>query len=72
MRICKLEFCNKEILNNRNIFCSNSCSATYNNRGIRRHGKSPTIKICCYCKINFKSDRTRKYCSKVCKAKAIH
>jgi 5-methylcytosine-specific restriction endonuclease McrA len=51
----KCKNCQKETENPK--FCSSSCSASYNNKGVRRHGKSHS---CLYCgtKIN-----RGKYCS---------
>lgn len=44
-------------------FCCQSCAASYNNRGVRRHGKEPGN--CEYCG-NKKSSPARKYCSSKC------
>ena len=46
--------CNKETNNPR--FCSRSCSASYNNRGVRRHGREP--KPCPVCQ----KPTTNKWC----------
>lgn len=46
-------------------FCSQSCAASYNNIGIRRHG-SPT-NICHVCE---KETRNKKFCSLECSASA--
>lgn len=48
-------------------FCSKSCSASYNNRGIRRHGSPAST--CQYCG-NITSGATRKYCSPQCSGAA--
>lgn len=45
------------------VFCNSSCAASYNNRGIRRHGKE--IGNCPVCN-NKKSSNERKYCSRKC------
>ena len=45
------------------VFCNSSCSASYNNKGIRRHGKE--IGNCSVCN-NKKSSNERKYCSRKC------
>ena len=45
------------------VFCSRSCSASYNNKGVRRHGKDPGN--CKYCREK-KSSASRKYCSSRC------
>lgn len=58
--------CGKEVKNKRNKFCNNSCSASYNNRGVRRHGDGPYTKECLYCKEQFEGIKTRKYCSSKC------
>lgn len=44
-------------------FCSRSCSASYNNKGVKRHGNSP--KNCLVCG-NKTSSARRKYCSTKC------
>lgn len=48
-------------------FCSRSCSASYNNKGIRRHGSDP-IK----CKKCGKKTRNKQYCSNSCSAQYRH
>lgn len=48
-----------------NKFCSQSCAATYNNKGIRRHGNDPGK--CKLCGAD-KSSVSRKYCSIKCSA----
>jgi 5-methylcytosine-specific restriction endonuclease McrA len=45
------------------IFCDRSCAASYNNKGIRRHGK-PRNK-CLICD-NLTASHAQKYCSKTC------
>jgi len=47
----------------KNIFCSSSCAASYNNIGRRRHGNPPGI--CKYCGQPKKSAQTL-YCSTIC------
>ena len=42
-------------------FCSRSCSAKYNNIGVRRHGKAPQP-----CKVCRTLTRNAKYCSNTC------
>lgn len=44
-------------------FCSHSCSATYNNKGVRRHGNPPNVCLICGKKTK---NPTRKYCSRLC------
>lgn len=59
---CK--FCNKSIPENKkdNIFCNHSCSASFNNKGIRRHGVNRNKK-CGFC--NKETDNS-KFCSNKC------
>lgn len=57
MNICK--FCSATIENNR-VFCSKSCSAKFNNKGVRRHGKE---RFCVYCGLK---TRNKKFCSNKC------
>jgi len=48
-----------------NTYCSQSCSASFNNKGVRRHGKSPEGSIeCLSCGRPTKPGR--KYCSQKC------
>ena len=46
-------------------FCKQSCAATYNNRGIRRHGSKPSN---CPCGNNLQYSK-KKYCSFDCRSK---
>ncbi len=55
--------CNKETKNLK--FCSKSCSASYNNKGVRRHGNPAGTCIVCG---EPKGDSKRKYCSNACQA----
>ncbi len=49
-------------------FCSKSCSATYNNKGVRRHGTEPTkCQVCGTITSSYK----RKFCSHSCRVKYI-
>lgn len=60
-KLCK--FCDNIIiyLKRRNDFCNQSCSTTFNNKGIRRHGEAPNN--CSYCnKITYND----KFCSHKC------
>lgn len=59
MNRCKQ--CDKETDNAK--FCSKSCSASYNNTGIRRHGKGPGECLNCSHPLN-RSDK--KYCNNKC------
>lgn len=70
-KLCK--FCNSNIEYERKRydFCSKSCSASYNNRGIRRHGLPNTIETsnCINCNIEFKYNpkiHKGKFCSIPC------
>jgi len=62
--------CQKEITSKSAIkFCSQSCSATYNNLKIgNRHGQKSKIGICLHCKKEFKicKHSIGKYCSTKC------
>lgn len=61
-------FCGKEITGkNRGIkkFCSHSCSASYNNRGVTRNGVHQETKYCLYCGKELKNKRS-KFCSCEC------
>ena len=55
--------CNKETTNLK--FCSRSCSASYNNIGVRRHGEPAGSCVVCG---KPKGDAKRKYCSNACQA----
>lgn len=44
-------------------FCSRSCSASHNNKGVRRHGRNPQFCIVCG---NKTKTTLRKFCSHVC------
>ena len=58
----KCKTCNKDLKGPwQKIFCSASCSATFNNKGIRRHGKAPDL-ICPKC--NSKKLNYSKLCNK--------
>ena len=45
------------------VFCSSSCSAKFNNRGRRRHGKPPNDCLVCG---NKTANAKAKYCSRKC------
>lgn len=63
----KCKNCNKETSNKK--FCSKSCSASYNNKGVRRHGSQPVD--CEYC--GSKVTRTgSKFCSRSCYVRHKH
>lgn len=61
------QHCNSVLPQNkkRNKFCSKSCSAKFNNKGVRRHGQGPGL-----CKVCNKpnKDSNRLFCSKECTA----
>ena len=50
-------------LTKKQIFCNSSCAASFNNKGVRRHGKEK--QNCLVCSNPTKSNE-RKYCSRVC------
>ena len=50
--------------NQKNLFCSNSCSATYNN--LHKEDRIKKLKMCAWCKKEFETNHTKKYCSKNC------
>jgi len=69
MKHCK--YCGKELPSNkkRNIFCNKSCAASYNNKGIRRHGNPPQKEFkCIFCGKDYIGSRKNKglYCSSKC------
>lgn len=52
----------------RNKFCSRSCSASFNNKGVRRHGVSPENINCHHCGKEIEEKRNgKKYCSVKCR-----
>jgi 5-methylcytosine-specific restriction endonuclease McrA len=55
----------KTITNNPK-FCSKSCSASYNNKGVRRHGRDPKSKITNHCKSCGVLTANPLFCSKTC------
>lgn len=65
MSIYKCLTCSKETLNPK--FCSRSCSASFNNRGIRRHGNPPNN--CLICGQKTKTSK-EKFCSIQCSAES--
>ena len=46
-----------------NKFCTKSCAATFNNKGVRRHGKAPLL--CATCNLPTRNYKT-KFCSEKC------
>lgn len=69
MEKCKREECKNLVRNKRNKFCSQTCSAKVNNKGVRRHGKT-SFGICLFCKTSFRynrSNRSGTYCSAKCR-----
>lgn len=48
-------------------FCNQSCAASFNNRGVRRHGLAPTKCVICG---STTGDSKRKYCSISCLSKS--
>jgi 5-methylcytosine-specific restriction endonuclease McrA len=61
MSIIYCKHCDKETPNNK--FCSRSCSASFNNKGKRRHGYPKGFCIICG---KEKSSHREKYCSNKC------
>ena len=69
MKICL--HCNKEIISRwAKKFCNQSCSASYNNKGVRRHGKPKHKCLGCdnmvipqnkWCSINCHAESRKKY-----------
>lgn len=53
--------CNVKTKNKK--FCSKSCSASYNNKGVRRHGREDNICMNCG-----NTTRNKKFCSNKCSA----
>lgn len=64
MKMC--EECSGEFdsSDSRQRFCSQTCSAKHNNRGVRRHGLEGNCLIC-----ETPINKNRKFCSRVCSAK---
>ena len=52
-----------ELLYKKQTFCNSSCAASYNNKGVRRHGNERGV--CPVCS-NPKKSNERKYCSRTC------
>jgi len=66
-KLCK--FCSKFLSYNKrhNTFCDSSCAASFNNVGVRRHGRKEQ-QTCAFCKISIDNSKSsRKYCSLQCK-----
>jgi hypothetical protein len=64
-KICKLCGNAFETKDKRRKFCSMSCSAKFNNKGVTRHRKIPKSRICEYCKCEFvvtQKNRSNKFC----------
>ena len=59
-------YCSKPTSNQK--FCSHSCSASYNNRGIRRNGEAPVSISCPQCNQIFTKEYSnpKKFCSQRC------
>lgn len=54
--------CNSVITNN-NKFCNRSCAASFNNKGVKRHGQSPNKCLMCD---DLTKSKTLKFCSNKC------
>ncbi len=61
----KCKCCNKDLPyhKRKNKYCSRSCSISTNNKGVRRHGKSPIAHPCKCCD---KITTNKTFCSKDC------
>jgi hypothetical protein len=57
----KCNHCEAETMNPK--FCSHSCAAKHNNKGVRRHGKDPIRCVVCNTET-----RNKKFCSSKCSA----
>lgn len=66
IRKCKNDNCNKVVVDKRASFCSRSCSAITNNKGVRRHGKAPAN--CPGCSRKLAHSR-KIYCTRKCEVK---
>lgn len=64
---CEKPLTNKQIKQN-NKFCSHSCSASYNNKGIAHNGSPKIIAICKFCGKEYSIEKNRLglYCSMHC------
>ena len=56
-------YCQKQIDNLSKKFCNNSCAASFNNKGVRRHGNAPTNCLVCN---KFTKSSKYKFCSNKC------
>ena len=58
------------VFTNNPKYCSKSCSAKVNNKGVRRHGFSSITSNCLYCQNSFTKQPTnpKKYCDNKCQA----
>lgn len=61
--------CKKSTENSK--FCSRSCAATFNNRGMRRHGNAPLEANCLNCQKKLYGKST-KYCDQKCQSEYQH
>lgn len=61
--------CNAQTTNSR--FCNKSCSAKYNNRGVRRHGNDPASAPKCKMCDNKVTAHRAKFCSLDCSGKFV-
>jgi hypothetical protein len=59
----KCKQCKKSLAKRGNIFCNRSCSASFHNKGVRRHGEEPSNCKMCHKKLK---DSRRQYCSVKC------
>ena len=63
---CRRDGCDKDAVKG-GKFCSRSCSASHNNKGVRRHGSQP--RICAGCG---RETRNPKFCSLLCQRTHEH
>lgn len=65
-KLCK--FCKKPLEYDKriNTFCNSSCSASFNNVGVRRHGGKKEPKNCAICGISLLGTSNKKFCSQKC------
>ena len=68
-KFCKNCLQQLSYLKRNNKFCSSSCSASFNNKGVRRHGNPCEKQSCTNCDCEIFDKRKRKYCSNKCQRK---
>jgi hypothetical protein len=68
--LCKQCSCKLPFEKRSNKFCSHSCSASFNNKGVRRHGYENILEFCLHC--NTKLTTQKKFCDIDCKNDYYH